>query len=303
MKCPHCGAKPPDVIRHKTNKYAEEKTYCKKCSNWGLNKELPKVLLFDIETSRIKIEKNVWQMGFHKPKHINHNDIVQDWFMLSWTGKWLFDNEPFGGIVTPKEAKNRDDSRITKSLHKVINQSDIVITHNGNSFDIKNINWRFLMHNLPPVQRYHSIDTYRKSKQVFGVTSYSLDFMCKQLGYGQKKDTDYGLWEKCEAGDKEALSRMYDYNMNDSFLLEDLYVRIRGWMKTHPNFVAYTSLYQTLEKDERICKRCSFTVHDSKFTKKTTTPAGYVYKACNCPNCGALLRKTVREPNQNFSVV
>ncbi len=296
MNCPHC--KSQDVIRHKTNKYAKERIYCKACSSWSVNKHIPKVLLFDIETSRVKIEMDTWQMGFHKPKKISHGSIVQDWYMISWAGSWLFSGEAFGAVVTPSEAKNRDDKRISKALHKVIQSADVVITHNGNKFDIKNINWRFLIHGLEPARRYKSIDTLAKSKEVFGVTSLAMDFLCRQLGYEQKHHTDYGLWESCEAGDKSALTRMYEYNKNDVFMLEDLYLRTRGWYATHPSFSYLLDMYQPLQPDEHRCPRCSQVVHDSKFTKKWTTPAGYVYKTANCPECGAMLRRTQREPNQ-----
>jgi len=58
-----------------------------------------------------------------------------------------------------------------------------------------------------------------------------MDFLCRQLGYEQKHKTDYGLWEDCEAGDKEALQKMYLYNQNDVYMLEDLYLRMRGWLQ------------------------------------------------------------------------
>ena len=222
--------------------------------------------------------------------------------MLAWAGSWLFSGESFGDVVTPKEAKSRDDRRISIKLHKVIKQADIVIAHNGDKFDIKKMNWRFLIHALEPVLRYKSIDTLKKSRQVFGATSQAMDFLCRQLGYDTKHETDYGLWEKCEAGDKESLLRMHEYNKNDVFMLEDLYLRMRGWFKTHPSFSYMADIYQPLENDEHRCTRCLHPIHDVKFTNQWTTPAGYVYAVANCPECGAMMRKTVRKYRQSMSV-
>lgn len=300
MNCPHCQS--TEVIRHKTTKYATERIYCKACSSWSTNKDVPKVLLFDIETSRVKIETDVWADQVRKPTYLGHKSVKEDWYMLSWAGSWLFSGEAFGDVLRSSEAKERNDKRIAKSLHKTIQSADVVITHNGNRFDIKKINWRFLVHGLEPAMRYKSIDTLAKSKQVFGVTSLAMDFMCRQLGYEQKHHTDYGLWEACEEGDKPALTRMYEYNKNDVFMLEDLYLRTRGWYLTHPSFSYLMDMYQPLQPDEHRCPRCTHVVNDSKFAKKWTTPAGYVYKTCNCPECGAMLRKTHREGGQMVSV-
>lgn len=300
MQCPHCQS--TEVIRHKTTKYAGERIYCKACSGWSTNKDIPKVLLFDIETSRVNIESSVWPDQVRKPVYLGQKAVKEDWYMLSWAGSWLFSGVAFGDIIKPAEAKSRDDKRVSKSLHKVIKQADIVITHNGNHFDIKKINWRFLVHGLEPAQRYQSIDTLAKCRQVFGVTSLAMDFLCRQLGYDQKHHTDYGLWEACEGGDKDALTRMYNYNKNDVFMLEDLYLRTRGWYKSHPSMSYLLDMYQPLEIDEHRCPRCAQVVNETKFTQKYTTPAGYVYKTCNCPECGAMLRKTHREGGQMVSV-
>ncbi len=302
MHCQHCNATEPDVIKQRTSKYGMMRLYCKRCQNWSKNIDAPKVLLFDIETSRIHIETDMWAGDFRHEKRLKHADIKEDWYILSWAGSWLFSGEAFGGVVTPAEAKRRDDQRITRSLHKYIKRADIVITHNGNRFDIKKINWRFLMHYLEPTHRYHSIDTLAKSKQVFGVTSYAMDFMCRQLGYDTKHHTNLELWENCEAGKQAALNEMLVYNKNDVFMLEDLYLRIRGWMITHPNMTYLAEMYQPLGPDEYRCKRCGEVINKSKFSQKYTTPGGFIYATCNCPECGAMLRQTKRIPGQSVRV-
>jgi len=86
-------------------------------------KRAPKILLFDIETAMMSI----WVWGIlYKQKPQNHQ-IIEDWFCLSWAGKWLFDDEIMSDIVTPEEALKRDDNRIMGSMWK--NNGKYVETH------------------------------------------------------------------------------------------------------------------------------------------------------------------------------
>ncbi|MCR4322862.1 MAG: ribonuclease H-like domain-containing protein [Candidatus Azambacteria bacterium] len=208
--------------------------------------------------------------------------------------------------VTVQEAKRRNDKRVVKSIYKLINQADFVITHNGDRFDIKELNWQFLLNNLTPNNRYKSIDTLKKCKEIFGVPSYAMDYLCQELGYNGKHHTDMSLWEGVEAGNQTSINDMSAYCSNDIFMLEDLYLRTRGWYKTHPSFTGYMDMYRILEGDleegEYLCPRCGQSIYKTKFTKKWRTPAGYIYKSTNCPHCGCVLRKTERMPGQRIEV-
>jgi hypothetical protein len=225
---------------------------------------------------------------------VNWRQIDQDLFIICWAGKWLFKQEVVSDVVTPREARKRDGRRVVKSIHKLLQQADCVITHNGDKFDIKELNWQFLKYDLPPVTKYQSIDTYKKSKPIFGAPSLSLESLARNLGYAGKEHTEYELWDRCEKGEIEALERMIHYNINDVFVLEDVYMRIRPWMKTHPNFGAFVDMYDTLEKDENRCPRCTQVVNDSRYNRRWQSPAGYFYKAATCKHCGTELRKTYR---------
>jgi hypothetical protein len=287
LDCQHCSS--PDTVLRRTNKTSKLRQYCRTCNKWTLKFGAPKILLFDIETSRTKFD--LWRTG---EQRVRWDQIDEEMFILSWAGKWLFGNEVLGDIVTPAEAKRRDGKRVVKSIYKLLKEADCVISHNGNSFDIKQLNWQFLKYDLPPLTKYQSVDTYRKSKQIFGAPSLALDYIAHALGYDGKHETEQSLWKLCEKGDKPALERMLNYNKQDVFILEDVYMRIRGWMKTHPNFGAFVDMYDTLEKDENRCPRCTQVVNDSRYNRRWQSPAGYFYKAATCKHCGTELRKTYR---------
>lgn len=294
-KCPVCGEK---AEWFRTTKNKPYRIYCAACRKSYDHANAPRIFLFDIETSRIKA--NLFRAG---KQVVSRDWIDKDFYILSWAGKWLFEKETFGDAVTPKEARARDDKRIVKRLHNFVKTADFFITYNGDKFDFKKIDWRFLIHNLPPT-RYNSIDLYQKMKERFkgGPVSLAMDYVCKELGYNGKHHTDALLWDEVEAGDKDAIDRMYEYNVNDVWMMEDLYPRVRGWFKTHPNFSAFLDYYQVVDKSLQLkegdyrCPRCiRGIIHESKFKMKYQTPAGYFYGVASCPHCGAWIRLTQRD--------
>jgi len=295
MDCPHC--KSPETELFSKNKYSQKRLYCKACRKWSVKLGAPKILLFDIETSQTIFK--AWRTG---KQYLGWKQIKEPSFIISWAAKWLFDPDSLGGSVTRQEAIGRDDARVVKSIYKLLNRADFVITHNGDKFDIKKLNWKFLLYDLVPNNRYKSLDTLKKCKAVFGCDSYAMDYLAQSLGYDGKHETGIELWDGVEAGDKKSIAKMLAYNINDVYMLEDLYLRTRGWMKTHPNFAIFADMYQDLQPGEYVCPRCLQSIYRTKFTRVWTTPAGYKYKSCNCPHCGAVLRRTKRKPGQRMKL-
>ena len=69
-----------------------------------------KILLFDIET--VPMEVYVWGLIDKRNKYISHENVIKDWSVLSWAGKWLFEPKIISDVATPQEAENRDDQRL-----------------------------------------------------------------------------------------------------------------------------------------------------------------------------------------------
>ena len=90
--------------------------------------KFPKILIFDIETS--PLSAYVW--GRFK-QFISLDQTISEWFMLSWSAKWLNNPNMMSDVLTPEEALREDDSRITKSMWHLFNEADIIIAHNGQS--------------------------------------------------------------------------------------------------------------------------------------------------------------------------
>ena len=237
---------------------------------------IPKVLLFDIETTPCK--GLFWHTG---KQYISHNNIVQPWNVLSWAAKWLFSSEMMEDVLTPQEAISGDDKRIVKSMWDLLEIADVVIAHNGDQFDLKRLNTRFILNGLTPPRPYQSIDTLKIARKHFSFSSNRLDYLGKLMKDKGKIKTDFDLWVQCIAGDKKSLDYMIKYNKMDVELLEEVYLELRPWCKSHPNMGLY------VDSDKEVCPNCGNDNLD--WGGYYTTMVGK-YAAFRCGNCGAIGR-------------
>jgi uncharacterized protein YprB with RNaseH-like and TPR domain len=204
-----------------------------------------KILFLDIETSP--------SLGFVWAKwQTNVIDFKADWYVLSFAYKWTHENEVhvLGLDDLPGYKRHlENDKALMKKLWKLLNEADIVIAHNGDSFDLPKINTRFLTHKLPPPTPYKTIDTLKIARKVFMFDSNKLDDLGRYLGVGRKlPTTGFHLWRGCMTGDPEAWVKMKEYNGHDVELLEKVYYLIRAWDRNHPN---------VNQGDLQACPKCS----------------------------------------------
>jgi DNA polymerase III alpha subunit (gram-positive type) len=185
-----------------------------------------RVLVLDIETSLMVF--TAFSTGHN---YLTDRNIVSDFFVMSWAAKWLNEADYFSAVLTPKEAKSKNDKRILKELLPLLNEADLVVYHNGDKFDAKKLNTRFIFHGLD-IPEYKGIDTLKLARKHFSFSSNKLDYICKFLGLPAKSEhSGYETWLKCLAGDAEELNTLVKYNENDIFILETLYNRIKQVVK------------------------------------------------------------------------
>jgi DNA polymerase elongation subunit (family B) len=239
-----------------------------------------KVLILDIETAPIMAYTwGIWN------QNIQPSNIHSDWFCLTWAAKWLFEDKVYSAKLTSKEAVAQDDSRIMLAIWKLLNEADIVIAHNGQKFDIPKLNSRFIINKLHPPLPYQQIDTLLHIRRQFGFTSNKLDYVNQLLNLPRKKENDgMPLWVGCYKGDNKCLKEMLDYNIEDVRILEETYLRIRAWIKPHPNMGLFI-----LDENEHRCPSCGSNdlSHEGKEYKTTANS----YEQFRCNNCGSVGRK------------
>lgn len=254
--------------------------------------KLPNILILDIETAPIKAY--VWSLW---KQNVYIDQIISNWFMLTWSAKWLYSTDVMSDAITPEEVLVENDSRITYSLLELLNKADVVIAHNGMSFDIPKINARAIINGFAPPSPYQQIDTLQIARKQFGFSSNKLDALATIFGMPGKIKTEFKLWVDCVNGVQEAITQMETYNRQDVVVLEEVYLKLRPWTKGHINLGLY------MDSDVPVCPNCgSKHIHeDGNFYY---TPAGR-YKTFRC-ECGAISRgrknQVTTEERKNITI-
>jgi hypothetical protein len=227
----------------------------------------PKGLVYDLETS------NLLALTFSLyPESISHGNIIEDWRIHCASWKWAG-----GEKVTTVVEKSRDDFEVCRRLREDMLKADFLITHNGIKFDNKKLNIRFRHHGLGPIPPIPTVDTLKEARASMAFTSNRLDYIGQYLDVGRKLHNSPGLWRDAFFGKKEALKEMATYNVQDVLLLEDVYMELRSYMKTHPNF----NVIMGTDDNCRVCGSTNLVKRGYNITK-TTKKQRY-----QCTDCGA----------------
>ena len=222
----------------------------------------PKVLFFDIETSP--------NLGYTWEKYEqNVISFKKEWTLLAFAYKWLGGSE-----VQCASRRKFSEKELVKSLWQLFDAADILVAHNGNSFDIKKVKAKFVQYGLKPPSPFKSIDTKVIAARQFKFNSNSLNDLAKLLKLGSKIDTGgFDLWIKCMAGDKEAFLAMEKYNRHDVVLLEKVYEKLKAWNPNPPKVV----------EDRGQCPACESTRTQMRGTQ--ISGKGRVERL-QCQDCG-----------------
>jgi len=259
--------------------------------------DYPKVLVLDIETAPLL--SHIWRMW---DEVRNIDQIITDWYMLSWSAKWLGSDPKDTMVQSLRMYKgykpgSENDKALLTDLHRLLCEAEYVVAHNGDNFDIKKMNTRFVLNGLAPTTPYRSIDTLKIAKRIFGFTSNKLDFLARVLLNERKlKHDGLPLWQAVLQGDAGAWSTMEEYNAKDVILLEKVYLKLRAWDHLHPNMNLTTS------NDNMACTVCNS--HNVRPTGGTVAAGTQgLYLGYECADCGHQMRgrTNIRTLNQKHS--
>ena len=255
----------------------------------GTHQKFPKILLFDLETAPLKAF--IWRLW---KENIPFDSVLSDWFLLGYSCKWLGENKIYSNILKPDEILLENDFRLINELWGFLEEADIIVAHNLKKFDAPKIKTRFLVHNLPPTSYYQQIDTLLIAKKEFAFSSNKLDSLGKILGVGEKLPHDITLWIKAMSGDTVALQHMQKYNEQDVILLEKVYLKLRPFIKSHPNYNLYT------DNISPICPTCGSThiIEDGYYYTQAAK-----YETIKCLDCGAISRKRKTTLNKDKNII
>lgn len=230
-----------------------------------------KILLFDIETMA--------NLGYIWGKYEqNVIDFEREWFILCFAYKW-YGQKKTTAVALPDfqeySINKENDIEVVKVLWKLFDEADVIMTHNGDAFDIKKVNARFAYHGMTPPSPYKTIDTKKVAKRYFNFNSNKLDDLGRYLGVGRKLvHTGWDLWKRCYDGDMKAWSKMIAYNKQDVILMENVYNIFKPYIANHPSYQAYK---------KESCPNCGSHHSTSRGYEKRVTCE---VQRLHCEDCG-----------------
>lgn len=238
----------------------------------------PKILFADIETSPVRA--NIFRTG---KQVISHSQIAKgDSFgiiCIAW--KWLGE-KTVHCVDWGVQAQNTE--KVVKAFGKVVEEADIVIGHNWDKFDKRQINAQRMITGLEPINWPASEDTLKAMRKHFYLTSFKLDYVAKLLFEEGKTPMTLTDWEEIKYyKNKKALDKMVKYCKKDVILLEKVWKKIQNHIepKVHRGLL--------INGDRDACSNCG-----SKSVQKYgfyITKAGK-YQKYRCNDCAATFRDT-----------
>ena len=244
-----------------------------------------KILLIDIETApNLAFVWGLWQ------QNVGISQIQAAGYTMCFAARWYGQKDIIFDSVKKSGAK-----RMLKHVHKLLSEADVVITYNGDKFDLPTLNKEFIQLEMLPPAPYKSLDLYKTAKTKFRFASNKLDYLGKALNIGQKvKHAGMDLWIQCMAGQEDAWKDMERYNRHDVVLLQLVYERMRPWLN-HPNHGTYD------EPGIPVCPNCGSGHLQRRGFARTIVQK---YPRYQCCDCGAWSRGTDGElPREDRAVI
>lgn len=252
-------------------------------------KDGPRVLLYDIETAPA--------LGYTWGKYDqNVLHFVHDWYLLCFAYKWQGTDKIH--TISLSDAPGfkpgfRNDKWVATALHSLFDEADWTIAHNGDRFDDRKANQKFLVHGLGPCSPYKTIDTKKVSARYFAHLSNSLKELGQFHELPAKMDTGgFSLWLEFMAGVPKAIKHMLEYNVQDVLLLERVYDLMLPWIDNHPNL----ALYAGAGNYERVCPKCG---HDALIKDGVKYTGVSAFQAWKCKRCRGYSRTRLSDMNKH----
>jgi len=236
-----------------------------------------KRLFFDIETS-----PNIglfWSAGYKQ--RIDYSNIIKERAIICICYKWEDEEEVYSLNWDAKQ----NDKKLLQEFIKIANQSDEMVGHNGDKFDLAWIRTRCLFHGVEMFPAYKTIDTLKISRSKFRFNSNRLDYIGKYLGLGQKIKTEFNLWKDIVLDkSKPAMDSMIEYCKQDVALLEKVF------KKLNPHTLPKTHFGVIFGQDRGTCPECGS--DELTINKRKTTASGLKKIQFQCKVCHRFHEKT-----------
>lgn len=227
---------------------------------------MPKILVIDIET-RPALSYH-WRMF---KENIGTDQVKEPGGILCVGMKWIGKREMF--LFNEWEHGTKG---MLEAVRDFIQEADMMVTKNGEKFDIPWLRKEFLKHRVRPPAPTTHIDLQKVMKKEFKFLSNRLDYVAQELGIGKKvKHEGFPLWIKVMEGNEVARRKMLRYCAGDVRITDRMYRRFIPFITNHPHMGF---------EPKRHCGACgSDHVHVSKYRRTRTM----VIQQLHCQTCGS----------------
>lgn len=238
-----------------------------------------RILLADIETSYTVAR--IWSL---RDLNVGINQIKEDPRMIAIGAQWYGEKS-----VRFFSEYHHTRKEMLEQTHELLTEADVVVTYNGDRFDLKWWNGEFFREGITPPSPFKSLDLYKVGGKNFRFVSHKLQYVSTAAGLeGKLSHTGFQLWIDCLEGDEETRRRawglMQRYCKQDVRLLGPLLDRMRPWITGAINF----AIYEPNDGRPR-CQKCGAVSLTRQGWAVTTSGRFQQYQ---CQACGGWTRDT-----------
>jgi hypothetical protein len=187
----------------------------------------PRILVVDIETKLLE----AWLFGI-RDQYVTHKQIKDDYGgrLIHMIGmKWV-------GKRPTRVLTEWDDGYdgMLQGVHDALCEADAVVGYNSIVFDAPKIEGQFALLGMDLPPRSTHIDLYKTVRKM-GFVSSKLDYVAPLFGLGGKvKHDGMEMWKAAAEGCPKARARMTRYCAGDVRLTEDLFHRLKPYIRNLP---------------------------------------------------------------------
>lgn len=223
-------------------------------------------------------------------QNINPHNILNESEILSWAAKWHEEDDCYYSSLRMVGHTPAGKKRMLKEIHDMLDEAEVVVTFNGDRFDLKILNQEFLMAGMAPPSPFKSVDLLKTMKKKFRFTSNKLSYLLKRFKLTSKvENAGMAMWFACMDKNHPDYDTMWDnmeeYNVGDVFSTEELHDFLLPWIPNYPN--------RNLYDGEGVCPKCG---HDHVQSRGFHVTKALKYKRYQCMGCGDWLRAGKAEP-------
>ena len=247
-----------------------------------------KLIVLDIETT----PHLAYTFGLRKTT-IPMENVLKESSILSFCWKIYGEDDVFYEAIPLGQEDKWDDRELVLKLHKLFSKVAGVAGHNCAAFDIPTITRRFFHHNLPPVPKFHVVDTLTMAKETGRGLSNKLAYLTRGQALEKSSHGKFpgmALWMQYLAGNPEAYEEMMAYNIMDVRSNEVLLNRL----------LPYSNVYIPGQREaaERNDAPTCFCGSSDLQSRGFYTSRSGKYRRYRCNQCGKWLSSRLAEKGQ-----